>query len=327
MPRWPDSDRLRPPGSDWLYLTLSGPRATEDALLTGSLGALAERLVEQGEADSWLFVRYNDPEPQLRLRMHGAAAALMDRALPALARWGAKAIAEGFRTQLAVETYERELERYGGPVTTELCERMACTDSHTVRLLLAVGSKPSVAAPASGPDRPRSECTATSEPADRFVPCAPHDRLELALMSTADLLASLACRPAELALQGKEATVIAIRSGAVYRERQAHLRMLIAAVQDGQAVSGADGGHPSHAQQQSVLRVLADRRTRLAPLVTQLRDRYRDGTGLLPVEQLVPSLVHMHINRLGLNHADEQLIPGLLDRTLRSLQAYPARRR
>jgi hypothetical protein len=41
--------------------------------------------------------------------------------------------------------------------------------------------------------------------------------------------------------------------------------MLIAAAQDGQAVSGADGGHPPHAQRQIVLRALTDRRTRGRP--------------------------------------------------------------
>jgi hypothetical protein len=31
----------------------------------------------------------------------------------------------------------------------------------------------------------------------------------------------------------------------------------------------------------------------------------------------------MHANRLGLNRPDEQLMLGLLDRTLRSIRAYP----
>jgi thiopeptide-type bacteriocin biosynthesis protein len=315
MPRWPDTDRLRPPGSDWLYLTLTGPRATEDTLLAGSLGALADRLVGHGDADGWLFVRYGDPEPHLRLRIHGDSAALMDRALPALARWGAQAIAEGSRTRLTVETYERELERYGGPVTTGLCERIACTDSRTVRFLLAVSPAPSQAAQ-----------PATLDPADRSVPCAPRDRLELALMSTADLLASFGGRSAHPTLPSTEATGIGVRSGAVYRARQSHLRTLIAALQDGRAAPGADHRHPAQVRLQSVLDVLADRRVKLTPLVAQLNDRCRDGTGLVPAAQLVPSLMHMHVNRLGLSRADEQLMLGLLGRTLRSLRAYPVSR-
>ena len=190
-----------------------------------------------------------------------------------------------------------------------------CADSHAVRFLLAMGP-----APSQGAD------PATVDPADRSVLCAPRDRLELALLSTADLLGSLGGPSAQPVLRAGEATGIAVRSGAVYRERQAHLRRLIGALHDGGAAPGADDGHPAQAQWHSLLSVLADRRVRLAPLTTQLHDRYRDATGLLPVEQLVPSLVHMHVNRLGLSRADEQLMLGLLDRTLRSLRAYPVRR-
>jgi thiopeptide-type bacteriocin biosynthesis protein len=282
-PRWPDADRLRPPGSDWLYLVLSGPRATEDALLAGPLGELADQLVEHGDADGWFFVRYTDPEPQLRLRVHGAAAALTERALPALARWGAQAIAAGLRTQLSVETYERELERYGGPPATGLCERIACADSHAVRLLLGAGVT---------------------------------DRLELALFSVADLLASLAGEPAGLAPRGRDAA----RSGAVYRERQARLRTLITAVQDGPAAAAAPW---PDAQWRTARDALAGRREKLAPLVARLREVCGDGTGSRTVAELVPSLLHMHANRIGLTRPDEQLMFGLLDRTLRSVRAYP----
>jgi lantibiotic biosynthesis protein len=314
-PRWPDTDRLRPPGSDWLYVILNGPRATEDALLAGPLGALADRFVEQGDADGWFFVRYGDPGPQLRLRVHGAAATLIDRVLPALARWGAEAIAEGSRTQLAVVTYDRELERYGGPAATELCERMACADARAVRLLLAA--------------------------ADTANPPVLRDRLELALVSTADLLASLTRDPVSLAPRGQDAAAITARSGALYRERQPHLRSLLAALQENPAPSQAAPSQaapsqaaPSQAapplaaqwqtaQWQAVRHALADRRTRLVPLVAELRDQRRDGAGSRTVEQLIPSLVHMHANRLGLNRTDEQLMLGLLDRTLRSIRAYP----
>ena len=282
-PRWPDADRLRLPGSDWLYLVLSGPRATEDALLAGALGELADRLVEQGDADGWFFVRYADPEPQLRLRVHGAAAALTERALPALARWGAQAIAAGLRTRLSVETYERELERYGGPPATGLCERIACADSHAVRLLLGAS-----------------------------VP----DRLELALVSAADLLTSLAGEPADLAPHGRDAA----RSGAVYRERRARLRALITAVQEGSAAAAAPW---PDAQWRAVRDALAGRREKLAPLVARLREVCGDETGSRTVAELVPSLLHMHANRIGLTRSDEQLMFGLLDRTMRSVRAYP----
>jgi thiopeptide-type bacteriocin biosynthesis protein len=154
-----------------------------------------------------------------------------------------------------------------------------------------------------------------------LVSAAPRDRLELALASTADLLASLTSDPIRLAPRGQDSAGIMARSGAIYRERQAHLRALIAVLQDAPTTSANDDEDSTRAWWRAVREALADRRARL--LVTQLRDRCRDGTGARPVEQLVPSLVHMHANRLGLNRQDEQLMLGLLDRTLRSIRACP----
>jgi thiopeptide-type bacteriocin biosynthesis protein len=297
-PHWDGQDRLRPPGSDWLYVILGGPRANEDALLAGSLGALAERFVEQGDADGWFFVRYSDPEPQLRLRLHGDGKILTGRVLPALAEWGALSIADGSRTRLALQTYERELERYGGPATTAICERIACVDSRAVRSLLLHSN-------------------------GRGVSAAPLDWMELAVLSTSDLLSSLIDDSAEQARLCKKMAGPAARSGASFRQRQARLRALMTALESGAPVPDADGGQLPGGYWQRVQDTLASRRAALTPLVTQLQDRYRAGTGLQPVDQLAPSLVHLHANRLGLNEANEQLMLGWLDSTLRSLRAYP----
>jgi lantibiotic biosynthesis protein len=321
MPQWPEADRIRPPGSDWLYLALCGPRSTEDALLVGSLGALVDRLVEQGDADGWFFVRYNGPEPQLRLRAHGAPAALTERVLPALMRWGAQAIAQGIRTRLSLQAYERELERYGGPATTGLCERIACLDSRAVRQLLAI---PEAAQPPQAGEIPPPPAGGPGPAAlaDRGGPACPGDRLELALVSTADLLQSIALDPAEQVRLCKAAAGNAAGPGALFRVRQARLRALIAAVPGHQAAGAADYGQSAQRQCRDVL---ADRRVALAPLLAELDDRHRDGSGLLPVGKLAPSLMHLHANRLGLDRASEQLMFGLLERTLRSVRAYPVR--
>jgi 2-hydroxychromene-2-carboxylate isomerase len=68
--------------------------------------------------------------------------------------------------------------------------------------------------------------------------------------------------------------------------------------------------------------VLDRRRTALAPLVAALQAHWVDGTGLRSPEELAASLLHLHANRLGLDHSAERLTLGLLDRTLRSLNAY-----
>ena len=97
-----DGDRRRPPGSDWLFLSLYGPRAAEDELLAGPVREFAAGLVDTGQVDGWLFVRYADPEPHLRLRFHGAPSSLASAVLPSAAVWAAGLVAGGRRARFGV---------------------------------------------------------------------------------------------------------------------------------------------------------------------------------------------------------------------------------
>jgi len=132
------ADRLRGPGSDWLYVTLGGPARGEDALLAGPVRSLATDLRASGDADAWFFVRYGEPDRHLRLRLHGDPERLIDRTLPRVARWAARLVAAGERSRFGIETYEREVERYGGPAAMTQVEAVFCADSAAVCALLAL---------------------------------------------------------------------------------------------------------------------------------------------------------------------------------------------
>ncbi|WP_405066404.1 lantibiotic dehydratase [Kribbella sp. NBC_01510] len=292
---WSNEQRRRPPGSEWLYLTLDGPRRTEDQLIAGSLGEMADGLVERGLADGWFFLRYADPQRQLRLRIHGEPGVLIDRVLPAVTRWGSEAIAAGTRACLQVLPYERELERYGGPETTAVCEAMACADSTAVRGLLGIARSV----------RRSSE----------------FNLVELGLVSAADMLALLAGDDGATQSEWAKRLASAAREASdLFRERKLRMRALVRAAGDG---SWGDAGEPWSENGDLVGEVLARRRAALAPLVSALRALWADGVGTQSPEQLAASIMHMHANRLGLDRADEQTTLGLLDRTLRSLLAYP----
>ncbi|MEV0825089.1 lantibiotic dehydratase [Nonomuraea rubra] len=288
-----EAERRRPPGSDWLYVTLDGPARNEDELLAGSLGELADTLVERGDAYGWYFVRYADPDRQLRLRLHGTPSGLTERVLPEVTRWAAGAIRAGLRTRMGLETYERELERYGGPGTTAICEALACVDSSTVRGLLRPGDL---------------------------------DRVELGLVSTSDLLGSLVGEDLAERVRWLKATIGAhAHAGAVFRERKVRLRALVHAC-DEKSWDGIGGPWPQ------VGEMLARRRSAMAPLVRRLRSAGETGSDALEdarvpagsraLPELAVSLLHLHANRLGLDWAAEHLVLGLLDRTLRSLLAH-----
>jgi thiopeptide-type bacteriocin biosynthesis protein len=144
LPRRGDPPRARtfPPGSDWLYLKLYAGPASLDRLLREHLGPLLAQPGGEGLWDRWFFVRYWDPAPHLRLRLHGDPARLLGCLLPRLTQALALPLAEGLLWKLQVDTYEQEVERYGGQVGMALAETWFCRDSQAVLQALMGGLDP-----------------------------------------------------------------------------------------------------------------------------------------------------------------------------------------
>jgi thiopeptide-type bacteriocin biosynthesis protein len=98
---------------------------------------LVDEVVGRGDVESWFFLRYADPHPHLRVRFRGDPQRLAAAVLPALHRHAEALLADGrlWRTQL--DTYVREVERYGGGGGIELCEELFRIDSEAVLAILA----------------------------------------------------------------------------------------------------------------------------------------------------------------------------------------------
>ena len=134
VPEAAEHDRVFPPGSEWLYLKIYTGPATSDRLLLDLLETL--RAVTVGAWDRWFFIRYADPAPHLRLRFHGDPALLSGTLLPLLHRLLAPHLQAGSCWKVQVDTYERELERYGGPEGMPLAEAWFEQDSESALELL-----------------------------------------------------------------------------------------------------------------------------------------------------------------------------------------------
>ena len=210
------AERLRPPGSDWLYLKLYGPATGEDSLLRGAARDILGPLLEGGDADGWFFVRYADPAAHLRLRLHGEPELLLTRALPRLMTWAAGLIAAGDRTHVTLDSYEREVERYGGVAGMPLAEAVFAADSAATVDLLGL-----LAAPG-----------------------AP-DRLELAVVSIDAVLAALGMDAAARLAWCSAQTSPPSESGAAYRERKRRLRDLLSAPGAVEDLAGGRRDHPA----------------------------------------------------------------------------------
>jgi thiopeptide-type bacteriocin biosynthesis protein len=96
---------------------------------------LVAELRRRDAIEDWLFIRYADPEPHLRLRFRGAA--LVDTAL-------AGDVRAGRLWRLMHDTYERRLERYGGDAAMPLVERILrrCSIARATRAAISSRASP-----------------------------------------------------------------------------------------------------------------------------------------------------------------------------------------
>lgn len=126
----PSIQRSFPPGSEWMYIKIYiGPTSADKILLQG-----IHPLLEQtrGLWDSWFFTRFTDPYPHLRIRIHGDPGAMMGEFLLRLNEHINPFREQGSLWRLQLDSYEREVERYGGGMGMELAESLFWADSEFV---------------------------------------------------------------------------------------------------------------------------------------------------------------------------------------------------
>jgi thiopeptide-type bacteriocin biosynthesis protein len=89
------------------------------------------------ESTELFFLRYTDPDPHLRLRFRGSSEWLTSFLFPRLCGWAQDLLQHGKCFKYAFDTYEREVERYGGLEAIGLAEALFAADSRAVIGLLA----------------------------------------------------------------------------------------------------------------------------------------------------------------------------------------------
>ena len=290
-PRRPrDETRRRfPPGSEWLYAKLYGGTSSVDELLRNLVEPIVAEAKGDGTCDEWFFVRYGDPQWHLRVRLHGDPTALSSQLLPALNGGVEREIAAGRIWRMQLDTYERELERYGGPVGMSLCERWFTVDSDAV--LTALAALPGDA----GMDLRWQTALVGID----------------ALFSDFGFDSSLRSELAARMARGYEREFHAggelKRSiGSRFRERRAQLEELLE-------------NRPA---------IFRTRSMRGRDVIDELRTADRVGKLSVPLPELATSLAHMHVNRMlrSEQRAHELVIYAFLERLYRAQVARAATR-
>jgi thiopeptide-type bacteriocin biosynthesis protein len=131
----PMLQRTFPPGTEWLYVKVYGGRATLDRLLLERISCMVAEMKERGLV-CWFYVRYSDPESHLRLRFQAQHGVAPYEIAAVFAKHMNPMLTAGKIWRLEQDTYEREVERYGGQHGIIEAERLFCIDSEASLHLL-----------------------------------------------------------------------------------------------------------------------------------------------------------------------------------------------
>ena len=267
--------RSFPPLSEWVYVKFYTGAAAADLLLHERIRLLIAKSHREGLIVRWFFLRYSDPDAHLRLRFQMPSRGSVTRFLDVLQKEidFLTRTARVWRVQF--DTYEREIERYGGSRGTRLAEEIFHADSQAVLAIISA-----------------------LERGDGGLA----DRWRLALRGVDLLLADFGYerkdqhRLIELARRkfAEKVTVVdstpLLRSLQFRNERRDLESMFEADVSKKMPVLPAP--------MVSSLRVLRDRSLRLAPIVCQLEALQQAGELSVRLDDLALSFIHMHLNRL-----------------------------
>jgi thiopeptide-type bacteriocin biosynthesis protein len=285
--------RRFPPGSEWLYVKLFTGTATADQVLRRAARAVASSL-EAGGADRWFFIRYGDPDWHLRLRVHGAPDRLLHETLPLLHRVMAPLLEAGQLWRLQLDTYEREVERYGGGAGMLLAERVFHADSDAVVAI-----------------------------AGQLTGDAGAELLWRVALRGIDLLFD------DLGLTLEQKRAIAGRARHGYGSELGADRDFQHEVSRRYRIERAsveallDPHRDPPAELAASLRVLHQRSMALAPVAAELRALTDAGRLSVDIPELAMSLAHMHVNRMlrSAQRAQELVLYELLGRAYSSQAA------
>ncbi|MFE9331216.1 lantibiotic dehydratase [Streptomyces sp. NPDC006925] len=271
-------------GSDWLAVKLYAEPDAHDTLLGVGLAGLTGRLAEQYGVPSPFFLRYGDPAPHLRVRFHIPEESARADVLREVTAWAYDLARGGYLADHTFVSYQREVERYGGPELIADAEEWFRQDSAAVVQLLR-----QLRASGTGlPGLPPLGLDASQERA--ALVALTLDRLCGALVPDPEARHALA----RLAAQ---------RNAGGDLHRTVGRGLWTARADDGPARELLDGAD-------AVWRPAAERLTR--------RMAELEHSGQLQADRgdIVLSLLHMHCNRMGLRPSDEAIAYGVWRRLL-----------
>jgi lantibiotic biosynthesis protein len=278
----PRAARSLVPGSEWLYAKIYVGASELQPVVQAVVREVLPGLVASG-VPPWFFVPYADPDLHVRLRIRLSEASLQHELLVRLRRALDERWANGTVTRIQLDTYEREVERYGGLAGVELAEELFYRDSEACVRLLAMCE-----------DDPELRWQLTLLGIDRYF-----DDFALSSVARDELVSSVL----ENLRSASGATTTTLRAiGKKYRRHAGRLAAL--------SSSGALSHDTSFAETLARAREVYDERSvhvrRVCVRLARLR---REGILRMDQASLIYAFAHLHaVRMLGPNARSHELV-------------------
>ncbi len=118
-------------GDEWLYYKVYCGPSSADLILQDVILPLTRNLQNDNQIKLWFFIRYQDPEPHIRLRLKLTKLAHLGDAVAMFKHYISPFLISNLVWSVQIDTYVRELERYGSS-TIEPAEQIFFCDSDLV---------------------------------------------------------------------------------------------------------------------------------------------------------------------------------------------------
>lgn len=266
------------PGREWLYVKIYAGPANCDRVLRDVIRPLAQEVSREAIVSRWFFVRFGDPGWHLRIRFRGLPEAIRHELIPRLTDLCHTMLKDRLIWRLQFDTYDREVERFGGLGGMELSERIFCEDSMTVVTILAAltgdgGADLRWQAALRGTNALLTDCSLNLPDKFQFV-----QRRRQELMSALHLTEQESLTPI---------------GRTVRRQLDLKYRAARSQVEAAMHRSGSGGSLP-----REVVTALRMRSGRLTPILADLRNQVSRGGLHCSLESLLGTYVHLFLNRL-----------------------------
>ncbi|HEY9784954.1 MAG TPA: lantibiotic dehydratase [Candidatus Obscuribacterales bacterium] len=272
---------MRPLGSDWCYLRLDCAAAFHDDIIS-SFRQAVNPLIEAGKVKKWFFVRYADNLQHLRLRLDLDTDGLFSHVLPLLCRWAQGLLDQERCSSYSFQSYDREVERFGGIEAIGHVEAIFSSESDAVAEML-------------GANQEADRRLAALLFCDALIDCFGLDRI------AAQRLLHSGLSTTDRQLASEPYRVLKAACITVLEKRRA------------EEEAGEHG---------AFIRMANRFRAMITPHANAIKKLEREQKLECGMDSLLHSLIHMQSNRLfGINSTAEAITRGLLARTYGAVEA------